>query len=301
MHLIEEAFGEGCDLYKDVLKCDSDADNAKLRKAYYRAALTVHPDRNPGQEANKQFQALSLAYQILQDTDLRAEYDETKVIPDDTPDDDKDDVDNGADQWKVYFDRIFGKVTVSDIDAFASKYKCSDEECRDVLKEFKARKGNLVKCIEFVMLSEPRDAQRWVEDYIRPAMDKGEIDTSLKDAMEKSLEKLKKQAAKIDKELEQEEMGDAEDDDTDTEEDVPSPPKKKKSKTKTTPTKAKKTKAKPKRDDMSNLIAQIQSKRQASSGSSVLSSLGARYGVSMDENDPLSDADFEKARARLKK
>ena len=39
-----------------------------------------------------------------------------------------------------------------------------------MLREFKSRQGNLVKMLDFVMLSEPRDAIRWVEDYISPAL-----------------------------------------------------------------------------------------------------------------------------------
>ena len=259
--------------------------------------MKVHPDRNPSQDAKKQFQALSLAYQILQDDDLRAEYDETNVIPMDTPDDDKDDVDNGADAWKKYFDRIFGKVTTDDIDAFASKYKCSDEERRDVIKYFKAREGNLVKCLEFVMLSQPRDAQRWVEDYILPAMETGEVDTKFKDAMNRSLQKCKKMVEKNEMEMDE----DATDTEGEEEQSLASPASKK-PKRKSTPTKAGKTKAKAKKgDNMSDLIAQIQNKRRGG-GSNLLSSIGARYGVQMDEeNDPLSDADFAKARAKLKK
>jgi len=327
MHFIEEVFGEGCDLY-DVLSCPRDADRAKLRKCYYRAALKYHPDRSANNSggggddqnssAHRQFQAISMCYQILGDDEVRAEYDETGVIPQDAPDDD--DKTSGADQWKAYFDRIFGKVTRTDIEAFATKYKCSDEERRDVLKEFKARKGDLLKMLDYVMLSEFRDAIRWVEDYIRPAMESGELSDKFRATMEKTLVSCQKKA---DRERKAEEEGNAEnesDEETETEsegmeEDNVSPPPSKRQTAsskgkKETPKKGKPTKAKAakqqkkgkgSKNDMSDLVAQIQNRR-GGSGGNMFASLGARYGVAMDDDDadPLADdAAFEKARAKL--
>jgi curved DNA-binding protein CbpA len=99
VHLIQSVFGKDCDLY-DVLTCPRDANKATLRKSYYRAALKFHPDRNQNDSAaNQQFQAISEAYQILKDEQMRAEYDETGVIPDMADDDD---MTSGADQWYVW-------------------------------------------------------------------------------------------------------------------------------------------------------------------------------------------------------
>jgi DnaJ homolog subfamily C member 9 len=321
MHLIEDAFGEGCNLYTDVLKCEKDADKAGLRKAYYRTALQYHPDKNPGDEnAAANFQAVTAAYQILLDPDLRAAYDESGEIPADGPDDD-DDENNGAhNQWKEFFDRIFGKVTVGDIEAFAAKYKCSDEEKRDVLKEYTARKGNLVKMLEFVMLSEARDAQRWVEDYLQPAIEAKEISSLYVDAMEKSLKKLQKKveqqdaaaAANEDEEDDEPEGDEDEEDDDETEiEEEETPPAQrrkrrrrnesteKKSKGKQSPKKPKQSKTtKSKENNMSDLVAQIQNRR--GTAASAIANLGARYGVSMeDDEDPLNDQDFAKTQAKL--
>lgn len=301
MHPIEEAFGKGCNLYKDVLNCDIHSDKAQLRKAYYRTALRYHPDKNPGNaKASQQFQAISLAYQILQNQESREEYDESGVIPSDAIDDD--DVaatKQGADIWKQYFDQIFGKVTKSDIDAFASKYKCSDEERRDVLKEFPARKGNLVKMLDFVMLSEPRDASRWVEDFILPAMEKGEIKTDFKDTMQTTLEKLKRKVAKEDAETASNDGDETETDDESSDIEPSPPPKKKAKSTSKSALQPKKSKQKP-QSDMSNLIAAIQNKKRG--GGNIISSLGARYGVTIDQDqDPLNDADFAEAQAKLQK
>ena len=45
-------------------------------QAYYKKALRLHPDKNPGdEEAKEQFQAISEAYQVLADERSRAKYD----------------------------------------------------------------------------------------------------------------------------------------------------------------------------------------------------------------------------------
>ena len=322
MHPIEEAFGQGCNLYQ-VLKCERDADAAQLRKAYYRTALKVHPDKNPDNPtaAAQTFQALSLAYQILQNADLRAEYDDTGVIPhhDAVADHDKDD-DNkdGMDTWKNYFDQIFGKVTVSKIDDFAQKYKCSDEEKRDVLKEFGKRRGNLVQMLEFVMLSDLRDAVRWADDYLRPAMETGQANAQFRDAMEQSLvkiqKKIAKENAKAKPEEEESDTATETDDDKDKESDSEQPhksqtssssKKRRTSKSLSSSTKTKKKASRrnsssKKENNMDDLIAQIQNKHRGG-GANVLANLGSRYGVAMDQQDPLSDAEFAKTRAALDK
>lgn len=302
MHLIEEAFGEGCDLYEDVLSCRRDVDRAQLRKAYYRAALRFHPDRNAGDpEAHTKFQALSLAYEILQDEGTRREYDESGVIPE-GPDED---VDNGVNEWKEYFDRIFGRVSTDQIDLFAQKYKCSEEEQRDVLQQFRKCKGNLMKMMDFVMLSEPRDAIRWVQDYIQPAIDKQElpINDQIQKNMDTSLTKAQKLAERgLAEEPEDDEDND---DETDSESEPASQARTAAAPTKASPRKAKHSQAKTKKakhnkkdNNMNDLIAQIQNKR---SGGSLLASLGARYGVDATAPDPLGDADWEAARKRVAK
>jgi DnaJ family protein C protein 9 len=321
MHVIEEAFGKGCCLYADVLQCEPTANKAQLRKAYYRAALVHHPDKqqpNNGAGADNdknslKFQAVSLAYQILQDADARTDYDESGHIPSDAPDDDDTAAaKQGTEAWKQYFDQIFGKVTTSDIDAFSSKYKCSDEERRDVLKEFKARRGNLVKMLDFVMLSEPRDCLRWVEDYIRPAVEEGEMDDSYVSTMEKTLVQCQKKTEKEDAQAAAEEEEESDDDEAteseeEEEEEVKKPVRRSASNNKKQPPpkKAKPTQSKRKTKDaaggsMQDLISQIQNKKRGGNG--VLASLGARYGVPMDDDDdkdPLNDAAFAKMQAKV--
>lgn len=337
MNHIRQAFGEDADLY-DVLGLkdrDEAEDPAKLRKAYFRKALKYHPDKTQAEDAKEKFQAISFAYEVLKNPGRRAEYNETGHVDEEGGDDDDDDENGAKKDWKDYFDTIFGKISTSQIDAFKVKYKCSEEERRDVLAEYKKWKGNLVKMLEFVMLSEPLDAKRWVEDYIKPACENGEVpnhDAAIKKSLKKLEAKIEKEQKKINdkskkenKKPESDEDDDDEsydcdvvaepdDDATETESDeeevVASPvaqkkkkgaPAKKAKAQKAKPSKAKPSKKKSKGGNEGDLFAMIQANAAKRAGG-VMRNLGARYGVAMDEDDdPLGDDEFEKIQARLKK
>ena len=179
--VISEAYGEGACLYETVLGVSSGATPSQLRKAYYKRCLSYHPDKLPSdlpdeerEDAKSKFRAISVAYSILSDEGRRKEYDESGDLYDE--DDDLATSKAGVDSWKEYFDALFPKVTGADIDAFEVKYKCSDEEEKDVLRYYSRFKGDLNKMLECVMLSSDADKARWVEDYIRPAIERGEAD-----------------------------------------------------------------------------------------------------------------------------
>lgn len=60
----------------DTIGVASSASEAEIKRAYYKAALKCHPDKNPGDpEASKRFQELAQAYQVLSDAKLRERYD----------------------------------------------------------------------------------------------------------------------------------------------------------------------------------------------------------------------------------
>ena len=155
----------------------------------------------------------------MSDPEKRQEYDETGTIYDD------DDVnETSVDEWRQYFRGMFPKVTISSINKFEVQYKKSDEEKADVLKYYKACKGDLNKMITCVMLSEESDKQRWYKDFISPAIKNGDVpnyEAMLKKTMggkldeddeeteseedEKPVRKPKKAKAKSKKEKEAEE------------------------------------------------------------------------------------------------
>jgi hypothetical protein len=219
------------------------------------------------------------------------------VIPDENDIGTDTDGDGNVNQdWKAYFDLIFGKVmSTKEIDNFEMKYKMSDEEEEDVLKYYRKSKGNMVKCLEFVMLSTERDVERWMEDYIRPAINSGKI-SDYPEALKKSRAKIKKKLeTEGKKEITDDEETETEESDQETKKQTADA--KKKTTKKLIPTKAKKKKSSEVSQD---LIAAIRGKR-GGGGGNPFAALGERYGVNMSSGDPLDDEAFEKIQSKFKK
>ena len=62
------------DYYAD-LGVARDASPEDIKRAYRKAARRLHPDVNPGPEAEEQFKKVSQAYDVLSDADKKRSYD----------------------------------------------------------------------------------------------------------------------------------------------------------------------------------------------------------------------------------
>ncbi|GMI42387.1 hypothetical protein TrCOL_g11589 [Triparma columacea] len=174
--LIETAFPDAENLYS-IFGISNTATTNEIKKAYFKMARKCHPDKLPptisdSSKAQKtaQFQAISGAYEILSDVSKRSNYDQYGLSSDDSMGMDEPDC-----GWTEYFNAIYQRVDEGKIKVFKDKYKGSDEERRDVLKWYKVTEGDLGKMLECVMLSTAGDFKRWVDDYINPAVENGDV------------------------------------------------------------------------------------------------------------------------------
>lgn len=89
-----------------------------VKKAYYKQALKVHPDRVPEaekEEATEKFKVLAKINEVLSDDGRRAIYDEQGIVDDD--DDEK-----FGSSWLEAFKNLFKPITDSDIDNYRQEY-----------------------------------------------------------------------------------------------------------------------------------------------------------------------------------
>jgi len=64
--------------YYEVLGLDENASDDEIKKAYRRLARKYHPDVSEEKHAEEKFKQLGEAYEVLKDTEKRAEYDQLK-------------------------------------------------------------------------------------------------------------------------------------------------------------------------------------------------------------------------------
>ncbi|KFY17781.1 hypothetical protein V491_04931 [Pseudogymnoascus sp. VKM F-3775] len=135
----------------EVLGIEKAATANEVKSAYRKAALKNHPDKVPTSEkesATKTFQTIAFAYAVLSSPTRRAHYDRTGST--------SEAISSSDDfSWSSFYRAQYEDV-VSDaaIEAFAAKYKNSQEEADDVLAAYEKGKGDMDVVYEMVMLSD---------------------------------------------------------------------------------------------------------------------------------------------------
>src|ERR1700685_1936973 len=62
--------------YYEVLSLSKSSSAEEIKKSYRKVAMQYHPDRNPGDKgAEEKFKEAAEAYEVLSDSDKRAQYD----------------------------------------------------------------------------------------------------------------------------------------------------------------------------------------------------------------------------------
>ncbi|KAI5583912.1 hypothetical protein BDE02_06G048200 [Populus trichocarpa] len=154
----------------EVLGVEKAASQQEIKKAYYKLALRLHPDKNPGDEdAKEKFQLLQKVISILGDEEKRAVYDQTGCV------DDADLAGDVVQNLKDFFRTFYKKVTEADIEEFEANYRGSDSEKKDLIDLYKEWQGNMSRLFCSMLCSDPKlDSQRF-KDILDEAISAGEV------------------------------------------------------------------------------------------------------------------------------
>ena len=249
----------------EALGVSHDATEHEIRKAYFKLAVKVHPDRNPDDpQATERFQSLQKIYEVLTDPEKRRIYDQTGCL------DDEDMLsEEKFESLYEYYKKQFKEVTVDAIEEFKASYQMSEEEMNDVLCYYEEFKGDMNAVFGHVMLSEPDEDSERFKSYIDDALEDGRLTecydmyTSWKGTLSKKKKKNKRNSKTAE-----------------------GPPQKGSQKS-----------GKKRASSMEDLAVAILARRNVNSG---IQSLAERYGCGSMENGPcISEEEFQKARARL--
>ncbi|KAF8398432.1 hypothetical protein HHK36_017359 [Tetracentron sinense] len=158
----------GKSLY-EVLDVERTASQQEIKKAYYKLALRLHPDKNPGdEEAKEKFQQLQKVISILGDEEKRAFYDQTGCVDDA-------DLAGEVQNLHAFFRTMYKKVTEADIDEFEANYRGSDSEKNDLMDLYKKSKGNMNRLFCSMLCSDPKLDSHRFKDILNEAIAAGEL------------------------------------------------------------------------------------------------------------------------------
>ncbi|KAJ3072355.1 DnaJ sub C member 9 [Podochytrium sp. JEL0797] len=171
------------DLYA-VFGVPRDATAATIKKAYHRLCLQYHPDKlsvlstdEQRQEAAGTFQRITHYHAVLADTDRRARYDSSGFVGTVGGSDE----DNGLafeappQGWTAFFKELWGSlVTEGSINAFALKYRGSNDEKEDVIKFYLSSTGSMQTVLDSVPLCSYEDESRF-RQIVQESIDAGSV------------------------------------------------------------------------------------------------------------------------------
>ncbi|KAK7336594.1 hypothetical protein VNO77_17140 [Canavalia gladiata] len=153
-----------------VLGVERTASQQEIKKAYYKLALRLHPDKNPGdEEAKEKFQQLQKVISILGDEEKRALYDQTGCV------DDADLASDVVQNLHEFFRTMYKKVTEADIEEFEANYRGSDSEKNDLIDLYKKCKGDMNRLFCSMLCSDSKLDSHRFKDILDEAIASGEL------------------------------------------------------------------------------------------------------------------------------
>ncbi|XP_060206293.1 chaperone protein dnaJ 6-like [Lycium barbarum] len=168
----------------EILGVERTASQQEIKKGYYKLALRLHPDKNPGdEEAKEKFQQLQKVIAVLGDEEKRALYDQTGCVDDD-------DLAGDVENLKEFFRAMHPKITEADIEEFEANYRGSESEKKDLIDLYNKYKGKMNRLFCSMICSDPKLDSHRFKDILDEAIAAGELKST------KAYEKWAKEVSK---------------------------------------------------------------------------------------------------------